>query len=344
MKRVEWVDTLKGIGIILMVLGHYPALAYTGRALILIYSFHMPLFLFVGGYLFSEISNRRELADRLRKNVRTLVVPYFAFSVVSLLFSWSAGPQNAPNYLYGIFFGLGRENIPNVPLWFFTFYFTGRCIFSGMLYVSNLVGRKSRNVKEGVLFLLTLCLIYIAYRFRLVYYSPRLPWNPDMSALCIGFYYMGYQFKQWKPKRTLPAILPYVVCGLAFLVWIPVALYGTRVDINASCFGRGIGYFYAAAMLGIIWCTGLAFLLAKQDFIRKVLGYLGKNSLFVVGLHIPMNYIAGAILLPYMPTAVQAAYNTKSVTGILYTVTSTILLSLMAGGLWKEAKKSMMAG
>lgn len=338
MKRIEWVDTLKGIGIILMVLGHYPAFSYTGKALILIYSFHMPLFLFIGGYLFSDIKDHKELFGKLKNNVRSLAVPYFGFSIISLVFSWPESGQVASNYLYGIFCGLGTENLPNVPLWFLTFYFTGRCMFSLIVYLANVIGKNRRAVKEGVLFLLTFVLIAAAYVYRLKLYKPRLPWNPEMSALCMGFYYMGYQFRHFNRKRELPVIWKPVLCGLAFALWFPVALYGTRVDINASYFGRGMWYFYFAASLGLIWCVGLSHFLSRLKPARIVLNYLGQNSLYVVGFHIPMNFVAGAVVLPFMPAAVQSAYTTKSLTGILFTVITTILLSLIAGYLWKEVE------
>lgn len=44
-KRIEYIDILKGIGIILVVLGH---VTQDKQVFQLIYAFHMPLFFFVG--------------------------------------------------------------------------------------------------------------------------------------------------------------------------------------------------------------------------------------------------------------------------------------------------------
>jgi len=51
-KRIEWLDVLKGIGIFFVVAGHFyksddPVLVY-------IYSFHMPLFFFISGYVYDD--------------------------------------------------------------------------------------------------------------------------------------------------------------------------------------------------------------------------------------------------------------------------------------------------
>lgn len=50
-ERLDHIDACKGIGILLVILGHtnVPSIVHT-----IIYSFHMPLFFIISGYLFSE--------------------------------------------------------------------------------------------------------------------------------------------------------------------------------------------------------------------------------------------------------------------------------------------------
>ena len=47
-ERYTWIDCIKGIGIFLVVLGHIYKDNYIG---LWIYSFHMPLFFMLSGYL-----------------------------------------------------------------------------------------------------------------------------------------------------------------------------------------------------------------------------------------------------------------------------------------------------
>lgn len=61
-ERVDWIDTAKGIAILLVVVGHVGG--YTGKysipeyqrwidyAVWLIYTFHMPLFFCLSGYVY----------------------------------------------------------------------------------------------------------------------------------------------------------------------------------------------------------------------------------------------------------------------------------------------------
>ncbi len=84
--RLKFLDTAKGIAIILVVLGHFlpegsPHWYVVMRQVI--YSFHMPLFLFISGFVY--IYSRKDISYGafLLSKVRRIVVPYIA---VSLLF------------------------------------------------------------------------------------------------------------------------------------------------------------------------------------------------------------------------------------------------------------------
>lgn len=88
--RIQWIDMAKGYGIVLVLLGHL----HVNEMMVWIYSFHMPLFFFLSGYLFSVKSSFREFAAG---KVRKLLVPYLALyipAIVSELYfhsqlSWS---------------------------------------------------------------------------------------------------------------------------------------------------------------------------------------------------------------------------------------------------------------
>lgn len=54
-QRVHYIDTLKGVLIILVVLGHCGT-ALSTNMLSSIYAFHMPLFILISGYLSKKSS------------------------------------------------------------------------------------------------------------------------------------------------------------------------------------------------------------------------------------------------------------------------------------------------
>lgn len=77
--RIVSFDILKGVGILLVILGHIQ-IPYMLKTVI--YSFHMPLFFFVSGCFFRPIS----LREFLNKKTRQLLIPwaFFAFFVVRI--------------------------------------------------------------------------------------------------------------------------------------------------------------------------------------------------------------------------------------------------------------------
>ena len=84
-ERIVFIDIAKAVCIILVVVGHYVPDNSPGWYVALhdiIYTFHMPLFMFASGYVY--IATKRDVGykDFLVKKIRRLMVPYLATSVV----------------------------------------------------------------------------------------------------------------------------------------------------------------------------------------------------------------------------------------------------------------------
>mgnify|MGYP000853467853 FL=1 len=95
--RVQWIDSLKGFLIVLVVLGHVVQsmidsnVFYTSNYVLVplfywIYSFHMPLFFLVSGYVYRHSWDKRIQASNfwslLLKKQINLIVLYFQFSLL----------------------------------------------------------------------------------------------------------------------------------------------------------------------------------------------------------------------------------------------------------------------
>ena len=85
-KRIEYIDVMKGIGILLVALGHsidimdHPI----NRAIL---SFHMPLFFFISVFLFygKDVRTQKFLPFIKRKGY-TILIPHLVCSVISILY------------------------------------------------------------------------------------------------------------------------------------------------------------------------------------------------------------------------------------------------------------------
>ncbi len=78
-KRMDWLDMAKGYGIILVMVGHLCEWTPVGSV---IYSFHIPLFFLLSGYLFSI---RDSFTDFLKRKAKGMLIPYFALALPMIL-------------------------------------------------------------------------------------------------------------------------------------------------------------------------------------------------------------------------------------------------------------------
>lgn len=88
----EWILIAKGIGIILVVVGHFnPEISPTYWSVIrkLIYSFHMPLFFILSGYLYSH--GKYSYSDLIKTKAKRLLYPFASIAVAFFLIKYVAG-------------------------------------------------------------------------------------------------------------------------------------------------------------------------------------------------------------------------------------------------------------
>ena len=81
-RRIEWIDTAKGIGILLVIIAHVCNIggAFAPVSL-LIYSFHMPLFFILSGYTLSKRTIELDIKTLIIKYFKTLIIPFFLWHV-----------------------------------------------------------------------------------------------------------------------------------------------------------------------------------------------------------------------------------------------------------------------
>ncbi|MDR3268088.1 MAG: acyltransferase family protein, partial [Tannerella sp.] len=85
--RITSIDIAKAICILLVVIGHYvptDAPAWYKSMVEVIYGFHMPLFMFVSGYVYWKGATRKPVKypDFILKKFNRLMIPYFLVSVL----------------------------------------------------------------------------------------------------------------------------------------------------------------------------------------------------------------------------------------------------------------------
>lgn len=96
MKRIEWLDRIKGLAIVLVVLGHALTTSIRSNSLMAnniynwVYYFHMPLFMTLSGISYQLVNNHyrnESIISFIKKKAKRLILPYIVYvSLVYLVF------------------------------------------------------------------------------------------------------------------------------------------------------------------------------------------------------------------------------------------------------------------
>ena len=91
-KSRTFIDYLRGIAVFLMLWGHSIQYCYGGQfdffensVFKLIYSFHMPFFMLISGYLFYFSEQKRGMIELIEYKTKSLLYPILMCSVLNAL-------------------------------------------------------------------------------------------------------------------------------------------------------------------------------------------------------------------------------------------------------------------
>lgn len=230
--RIPELDIMKLVGIVLVVVGHVTRM-FTPQGLIpqaddtgimdiltkVIYSFHMPLFVFVSGMTFALIATRRgnyhNIISFMRKKTMRLMIPYFSFAILWVLpFMVGFGFRDLKSYfINGICLSLDSRHLWYVWMLFNVFL---------LVYILRIVINK---VKLAPYFLLPISCIILIFEMR---WGGKIPYFQIDNSLVYQFWFiLGYIAMIYrKYLNILFSILIIVVLGFIERASLLYALLG----------------------------------------------------------------------------------------------------------------------
>ena len=217
-EKLEDITHLSSWAILLVVFGHsYPDLQYSNDILVnallwarkyLIYSYHMPLFMFIAGYLFIHTSRDRDInyVSFVQKKFKRLLVPYFVistcvFPVKTFLSQYADRPVqfNLNDYVMSVIYP--DDNVIAL-FWFLPTLFI-------IFLIAPIFKRYLVDRKIGILCLMSVLFI-ILNLFNPVKNIKLLSLN--CVASMIVFFWMGCVFYMYRIKfGFIPVILIFML-------------------------------------------------------------------------------------------------------------------------------------
>lgn len=292
---LQFIGYLQVIGIILVVLGHsfheYPDGAHGTEMILyrLIYSFHMPLFIFISGFLMVYAGFRRGTGLRTpveftRRKVMRLLVPYFVLTVITYL------PRAAAS-------GLADEALPLSPGGLVeSLYLTQRLPIPYFWFLQA----------SFILLVSMYALLWVCYKLKLkmwvgfatmaiiLVFAGEADWHgPEVfglrSAVGFGFYFLAggvYSFYYDKVERILPVDS----------IW--ALLFYSLVWISSFFIFEGTEWPFITSISGIAMCVSISQLLVRYR--SHALDHLVGANYMIFLLSWYFNVLAQQVLAHFM--------------------------------------------
>lgn len=290
--RLKHIDVIKGLSIILVVVGHSPwVLEQSTEANIIGLSFRMPLFFFAAGIFFKpHIPFHRLFWSKLDALIKPYAVTLLLLAPYQLWFL----RESARKVLVGIIYGNG-ETIIWSPMWFLPHLFVVFLFSWGLLRMTKLEHTSWQRRIITMILLLTSGYLFTVHLWPYLVstFAPNahwygndlvrlgLPFGVDIVMLSSFFFLLGFLLK---PQMTNFRFRPWLfTVALLFFVGMHV-----RFDYTLHFFGRRYDHLLwttLVALAGIYVMVCLAWWASQQPKLERAISFVGYNSLFVLIFH-----------------------------------------------------------
>lgn len=277
-KRIEWIDIMKGIGIVLVVIGHVVSVSVEEDRYIFqtIYLFHMPLFFYISGYTYKK----SDIKVYTIKKTYQLLIPYFSLLILFLPVSIYIFPHETDIFTSNtiseslIKYFAGRTILNRVTgvLWFLpVLYFTS--------VVYNIICKFFSFTLTNIIVIVFLILSY----YNSLYYSSSYIWLPlyfHLILATIPFFHIGHLFNKYSIKINI------YILGILLLIPILGIIYSpNNINNIVDCF-YGIPIFtFICSIIMIIFVQNLSILISRLKVFTSFFSLLGRASLIIMAFH-----------------------------------------------------------
>lgn len=253
MSRLIEFDIAKGLGIILVVVGH---LNFPSCVINWIFLFHMPLFFMISGYFFKSTEPLRML---FVKRLKSLVVPYLCFYFIDfVLFGLLY-----ENYFSNFSFSIGQD----IALWFLPILFISELLYK-FLY-------KWKYIYVIMAFTYSVC---NSYYFHIGSQIINLClWGSALYGFGNCLKTSGWLVKiKGNPKST--AFVSLIVSVLVAYKFYPTL--NILFNIVGNPIFVPIGMFFGCAFIYSLSC-----LISETTSLNKALSWIGQNTIVILCMH-----------------------------------------------------------
>lgn len=275
MKRIEYIDIFRSIGIILMVLGHI--IDYHCLFSKFFYAFHMPMFFFISGYLFNHKSKEKcSFTYYISKKIKTLLIPYLFFGLLGYIiyiarYGYSAEPVKHLFYINDKYLPISEA------IWFLSALFFADIIF----FLSE------RYIKNRFILFVTVFIVSVFGCIQNRILNFDLPFSLGQAFVGLGFIYIGFLYKTFENKYNIINSLPFVYLFLLTIVSIFLIFKNNNISMYGEKYGIIPLFWFNAVIFSVLllYYSKIIYSIIKNNRIVNYLCSIGENSIIYLGLN-----------------------------------------------------------
>ena len=285
-KHLEWIDLLKGITILLVIVGH--TIPEKSTIWILIYSFHIPLFFIISGYTFKKVE-KEKLFTYFFHDVKRILLPVVVLRFISCLIGVGYKRYDLQTGLVDMlrrikwamvddatvkYFSFPEIKAPGIGiLWFLMALFVAKTIYRFLLYIPA----KYRVV---IIFAGLMANMYMGYMKIL------LPLTLNIVFLVMTFMEFGYELNEYDVvSKSLPRWIyviltaAWLTATLIFVIYIQIA--GNIYKCGLVCIINALVGSYMIIKVANAYCRSKISIRP----IERILLIVGVNSMELYAIH-----------------------------------------------------------
>lgn len=279
-KRNSVIDIYKGIGIMLMLMGH---VGFGDVSSHIAHAFHMPMFFFISGFLFREEKDRN-INKWIQQKSKSLLYPYFVFGILNyIVYVFLCLFRNDTISLspIGHLFWVNTTGMVSGSLWFFTAFLVSNILFCTINHTLKKVW-----MRHVVILVISFLGIFAAS-----YLPFRLPYALDAGMVGTGMQYVGYLLRKEMNHKNIRRIfnLSIVETIVACVIFAILILINGEINMRNGLY-HNVLLFWINAVAGSVliyniakhldkWRESKTFLVEKGV---KIVEGMGMNSLIYV--------------------------------------------------------------
>ncbi|NPV90428.1 MAG: acyltransferase family protein [Firmicutes bacterium] len=286
-ERDRWLDIGKGLGILLVVVGHSGKVVHG-------YMFYwaiMPLFMVASGYLFRPVSSWPEFRLMALKRAQQLLIPYLACLFVITLGRYGLqalqGNHDVIWYVKDLAITLFGGRVlrgPYTAFWFITCLFATQILFAAITVM----------FKEKRHQIIIIAVMYVAAHLEAMIPAVRaeiikIPWNIDVSLMAIAFFSIGYYLKPYLKKIPIRITAVLTAVSAVLLGLNVMGYFEYTMDMKYVAYDHIVLDFILTNVL-VFAVFGL-FQLIDHFKVLNIMVMMGNYSLVIMYLHFVANTI-----------------------------------------------------